>query len=300
MTYEEVFGIRDNPFCPNKPYEGVSPFLMAKLSSLPLQIHKAPRLKDLFSEDAGPFRDAIQDFQSLLQGYGYDPPGVGTESFVFLIRGPQGTGKTTLALWMVDWLASCLPPPGRWKIYDDWIHKDFVSAEAQASAFLALRDRILQETSETDYICVLLDNLLGGAEQQALNLYGDLFEKRVVAIFLITSDHVLLNKNWDNARFSPHAIYQTEDLSADNAVHYIRDRMKVFRAHGGNSPADLLYPFREDDIRSSLETGADETGRIVTLRQLNITLCNALREGVKLGPPGPPISLVQAYQRLVA
>src|SRR6266511_2124979 len=46
-------------------------------------------------------------------------PSAGTQSYIFLIAGPEGSGKTTLMSAMVEWLERCRPQSGEvWKRFD--------------------------------------------------------------------------------------------------------------------------------------------------------------------------------------
>ncbi|SRR5713226_8594716 len=300
--YETAFGLRDNPFCPTKPLRGMaSPRLMSNLSSFPLPVHREPLLLNLYCPKVGG-EEILKDFDSRMADAGYEPPEIGTQPLLTVILGPQGTGKTTFANVMTRRLLQCAVPAGsRWAIYDPWPNKEFNGKDAQIEAVVALQKQILDETKEPDYCCVLVDNLVAGAEQAALNLYGELSELRIVFVFLMTSDQVLLKKNWDNVRGGP-TVYQASELKPEDAVNYVVHRVNYFRVQGAPIPVDQeLFPFDPDDIRSALARQAfTETGQlrsIVTLRQLNNTLCRALAQARNVAKPGP-ILLARSFKEM--
>lgn len=302
--YEEAFFLRDNPFCPAKPLAGISsPLLMSNLSTQPLRIHMDEALMSLYCADVG--KANLDQFRESVSHDGYDPPGIGSTPFLSLILGPQGTGKTTLANAMVHHLKQCAPnAPGKWRVYDPWADREFDQSEQQVETMARLQAQVLNETTDKDYLCVLLDNLKSGAEQAAFNLYGELYRSRIVFVFLLSSDPPLLKKSWDNVRFGP-AIYQTSALQPDIAVGYIKHRVNTYRVEDCRVPLSPdIYPFDSKDIETSIKTKSiGELGQvqgIVTLRTLNTTLCRALKEGLKATPPSKlPISLAQSYHRMV-
>lgn len=301
-TYEKTFGLKDNPFCPARPLLGMArPRLMGNLSSFPLPVHREPVLLNLYCPNVGS-EEIMRDFDGRMANAGYDPPEIGTQPFLTVIQGPQGTGKTTFANVMVRNLTQCVVPSGgKWHIYDPWHNTEFFAKDAQIEAMQRLQKTILCETSEADYCCILIDNLINGVEQAALNMYGDLSELRIVFFFLMTSDQVLLRKNWDNVRGGP-TVYETSELKPEDAVNYVTHRITYFRVTGAQIPSNQdLFPFDGDDIRNSLARQAfAATGQlqsIVTLRQLNNTLCRALAQARNVAPP-QPILLAQSFREM--
>ena len=72
LSYEKAFALRDNPFRPTMPLEGVKNYaMMQQLDSLPLRIHMEPKLFRLYCEKAGPFESHIGEFQELIAEAGY-------------------------------------------------------------------------------------------------------------------------------------------------------------------------------------------------------------------------------------
>src|SRR5689334_11054199 len=110
-NYQDAFGLSDNPFCPTQALAGMHNLLaIQNLSSLPLRVHEEPLLMKLYCPIVGT-QDAVDNFKDMISDNGYEPPSVGTQSFLTVIRGPQGTGKTTLANVLVHHLKKCGSTP---------------------------------------------------------------------------------------------------------------------------------------------------------------------------------------------
>jgi replication-associated recombination protein RarA len=190
VSYENAFALRDNPFGPTRLLEGITkPSVMQSLESLPLRSHLEPKLLALYCGQAGPFDQHLSFFQHLIAtaGYNADPPSAGLKSLIFLIKGYQGTGKTTIANAMVHWLKKCKPVgSGEWHVFDPWPLKEFSSSREQIAEIDVLQNKIDQETSTGDYCCVLIDNLVSGADVRALDMFSKLIEDRIVFLFLLT------------------------------------------------------------------------------------------------------------------
>jgi hypothetical protein len=304
LTYEQAFGLRDNPFCPVKPLLGMTkPNLISNLSAEPLRVHEEPLLMTLHYEGLG--RQSLVQFKEMASEAGYAPPAIGTQSFLSIILGPQGTGKTTLANVLVHHLKQCTPgAPGVWRVYEPWANKQPDQSDGQIKDIADLPGKILGETTDQDYCCVLIDNLQSGAEQAAFNLYGTLFQRRIAFVFLVSSDPLLLKKKWDNVRYGP-ILCRTSEFQADNAIGYIQHRINIYRVPGVQIPSGPdIFPFDSQEIANSLTKKTfgprGEIQGIVTVRQLNNTLCWALRDARKaITPPAPAISLAQSYQKMV-
>ncbi len=103
MSYERAFALRDNPFGPTRPLSGIkNPALMQMLESRPLMVDVEPILFELYCLTCGPFEKHISEFKGLIATAGYaDRTSIGLSSFIFLILGHKGTGKTSLVHAMV-------------------------------------------------------------------------------------------------------------------------------------------------------------------------------------------------------
>jgi hypothetical protein len=176
--WRKAFGflVQDNPFNPSQPLDGMANAdLMLDLGAQALPIHREPKLGPLFCADAGGFAQSLQKFHHRVGVAGYrpgPPPSVGTQPFLILIGGPKGSGKTTLANVMVEWVSRCDPRGVHWDIYDPWSTRDFDTPESQIAALGPLEADI--KDKQPVHCCVLLDNLLTGVETAALNLYAQL------------------------------------------------------------------------------------------------------------------------------
>jgi hypothetical protein len=303
--WKKAFALNDNPFGPTSPLAGMAkPKLIVDLAGGPLPVHQEPKLLDLYCYAAGPLLPprggrkrqlVIDDFKGQLAIDGFAPDrGVGVRSFIFCIRGPKGTGKTTLANVMTEWLLRCQPPGGAWKVYDRWAAKEPRSAEEQLKELAALKAQISADAFP--YCCVLLDNLLRGAELPALGMYDELLAPHedepspmaCLCLFLMTSDPPLLGDPFDNIRQDV-MVYETNELTDEQAVAFVRSRIAYYRKA---APANLanypLFPFKESDIRANVIPAAPAAGapaarprrgsEIITLRQLSKLLHSALRQ----------------------
>ncbi len=144
-----------------------------------------------------------------------------------------------------------------------------------------LKGEIIAKAAPGSYCCIILDNLLVGAEMRALELFDDLLEANyIVFLFLLTGELSLLNKALTNSRHDLHR-FTTRDLTSRDALAFVKHRVELFREPKlpflEDSP---LFPFDEDDIREAVESGlirADQNGvGLVTLRQLNVILSRIL------------------------
>jgi hypothetical protein len=300
---KKAFVLTDYPFSPNQPLKGMShPLLIRSLISGPLQMHKDAVLEKLFVPDAGPFERHFNDFKDSIayKNYTDNPSSAGVEPFAFFIRGNEGTGKTTLVNRMISHLQKCLPEGSskKWKIFDTWGDIVF-TFDTQSAALAVLKCKINQQTTEEDYCCLVLDNLVAGLETAAINLFSEISKNRVVFLFLISSEEKLLNRNWDNFRV-PIIIYDTEDLKADQAVRYIQHRLDFYRVLDEDDegkrllPLYPMFPFDLDDIKTAMARQSDRNNQgIVTLRQLNSHLNKAMQQRLKKLPADYDILKIQ-------
>src|SRR5882724_9642416 len=120
-SYEQAFGLIDNPFSPKKLLKGVKHGLLMKSIYInPLRLDDDDGLMQLYVGNAGPFDLRFKEFRTKLNGEGYyhnaasDQSPVGINSFIFFVHGPIGTGKSTLINLMIRWLKGCIPPNGTW------------------------------------------------------------------------------------------------------------------------------------------------------------------------------------------
>ena len=105
-SHEKAFALRDNPFRPMRRIPGVTRVaFLASLETRPLRMDIEPALRHLYVPKLGLSDRHEAEFQHVIRSQGgYRPGSAGFQSFIFLISGYQGTGKTTLASAMIQWV----------------------------------------------------------------------------------------------------------------------------------------------------------------------------------------------------
>ena len=284
LNYHDAFALRDNPFGPTKLLVGITdPSVMQMLVSRPLRIHVEPRLETLYSPDAGPFAEFCRRFEVLIATAGYtaNPSVRGISSFILLIVGYQGTGKTTVTNVMIDMLKRCTPQGERpWHVFDPWPHRDFVTASEQGEEINRLEREITAQTGRGDYCCVLIDNLVSGADRHPLQMFDRLSVDRIVFLFMVTSDLNMLGRPHHNSRHHM-TVFETRELTPTSAVAFARHRTGAYRSVAlPPLTGHPLFPFDEVDLRDAVEARvfATETNGqgAITLRQLSVILNDVL------------------------
>jgi hypothetical protein len=285
-SYSQAFALNDNPFSPTKRLENVpldNAPLMTALVSQPLRIHKERALLELYCREAGPYGQLLQHFKNELNLEGFDdnPPSVGNFSYIFLIRGPQGTGKTSLANVMIDYVKRCTPAgEAPWQVYDEWPNHEFNDANEQIGMLQSLKAKIINDAPARS--CILVDNLIKGAETATFQIWDQLRSQRMVFFFLVTSDLDLIKQPLDNSKFDIKD-FSTRALLPDEAVAFVRHRLHYYRPKAPSSLANHpLFPFDEYDIREKVApkaalNAATIDNSMITLRQFGQTLNKALR-----------------------
>jgi hypothetical protein len=293
-SYENAFGLTDNPFSPKIVLPGVkSGLVMKSIYINPLRLDDDDGLMQLYVGDAGPFDLRYQEYSTKLQGEGYvhtnDPgkPLVGINSFIFFIHGPIGTGKSTLMNLMIRWLKLCQPPNGDWLAFKAQFNLRATEAQ-QMLELERLKDRIEKKAQPGDYCYAVLDNLTEGASETAFDLYKYFEEKFQLCMFVTTSDSELRQNTWSNWPL-PILPYQTSELGPDEAVAFVRSRVSVFRdpktvaalGHGS------LFPFEEQNIRAAVKTKTlayNSNTNIITIRQFSQALTTILERWLPTSP----------------
>jgi hypothetical protein len=287
-NYDKAFALRDNPFRPRKALKGVKNIsAMKDLDSLPLRVHKEPKLLALYCKKAGPFKSLLDQFKERIEQDGYcaKPPSIGINPIIFLIEGPQGTGKTTLANAMIYRIQKCSPNNIKWRVIDPWPDKEFLSNNEQIAEIVKLNDKLgAEEIIEGENWCILIDGLIAGAETKALEMYRELCQDRTVFLFLLTADPKIRKDYSFNSRYQLNPLI-TRQLTPDDAVAFTKCRINFYREKsklpflGNNS----LFPFDSDDIRDAVKSGAikgNEEGKI-TIRVLGVVLSKCINYRMK-------------------
>ena len=287
----EAFALTDNPFVPKNPIPGVeNPLAVNMLALEGLQILKEPGLLKFFCDQAGPFENLLNRFWQKMKiaGYRTNPPRLGITPWVILVRGPQGTGKTSLVHRMVHWLVECScgnlsaktwPQPG----------ENLPSAAKQQQSIEEFDQRMIAVTPPRKHCCFILEDLVEGAELGALKMFGHFISDRIVIMFLISSDPPIIGKDYAFTKY-PLVIYDTAEMTPDNAVAFARHRIGEFRsAQDGHLIKSFpLFPFAEPDIRAAVISQLREScngKNAVTLRTFNKILGEAIDEQLAALPP---------------
>jgi hypothetical protein len=261
MGYGESYALKYNPFSLQDALEDLRDDLAQDLVSAPLQIAEDNRLVDFYSneiyEPSAPTNHKLpfDYFTSSMTARGYlDGSGgqkaIGKGGRVILIRGPQGTGKTTLAHRMMSWLKSCGDGwhPVEWKAGNRnpeqqklWLDDDFVPKVTRQGA---------------GYFLCLVEDIQDDADDHLIDLYQELVSQitpRTLFLFITTDDGSLRRKTFGSFN-PPVLVCETTTLTADQAVAYCRTR--IVHARSDDAPAWIaqypLFPFTEDIVQKCL------------------------------------------------
>ena len=281
-SYIQAFALEDNPFAPTRPLPKVgNAAVMTNLDRKPLPIDVEPELKQLYCADAGPFCEHLKTFEETIEESGYDPStgARGMNSFVFLIQGPQGTGKSTLANLLVHTLKQCtIAEQKDWCVERPWApNVEFLSPEKQSDSIDACAEVLVKKTGPGDYCCVILDNMRADCIASALTLFDKIAADRFIFLFLTSSDLAVLDRPQQNDRHDI-IVLATSALTPEQAVSFLRHRVCLYRRAGVTDLTGYeMFPFTESDLRNAVRYRALEGTGIITLRQLGVILAERLR-----------------------
>jgi hypothetical protein len=281
LSYQDAFSLADNPFYPRRAkLLGVQdPIVMQTLVSRPLRVHEEASLLKLYSEEAGPFKEHVVKFLSTVSGFGYDPDNadLGSEPFIFLIKGSIGSGKTTLANVMVHHLKRANPKGDLLVVFDPWAEERFDIHTKQEAEIEKLEKRILDQLSKGKYCCVLIDNLVAGAEERAFQLYARLIKTNLTFLFLISGDADIRGKSYINTQYKIYP-FDTKELTPETAINFVRHRIHLYRSEEQFRLPELakynVFPFAEENIKRAVE--ARKLGATITIRTLSVILDGCL------------------------
>ncbi|MBC8029115.1 MAG: hypothetical protein H7Z16_03310 [Pyrinomonadaceae bacterium] len=323
--YRKAFALKDNPFSPLQPLDGLLDVTAQNdLANNPLLINLEPVLETMFSPDAGAFGTFMGNFQSFarMKGYREKPPGTGLSSFAFSIYGNEGTGKTSMAQYLISWLKQCKPKTGEWHIFDEWSLERMADPLKQIERINEVQSKIEKEISRGSYCCVVVDNLVpGGALDRAIEMFDQLTagrKKWIVFLFLLSNVNELFNElsGAGKRQITP---FRMLPLSADWAVSFVKHRIDAFRDSDVKVPwlaKYPLFPFSEKDISGAFASNKVlglVSGDSISLKQFAVILDRMISSRLQTLPADFDISevaekdvkthllpLSREYERLVA
>jgi hypothetical protein len=277
LSYQDAFSLADNPFYPRrKALLGVEdPVVMQTLVSRPLRIHEDRALIKLYVEEAGPFKENVEQFLNTISEFGYAPKDaeLGSEPFIFLIKGSIGSGKTTLANVMVYHLKKANPTGDRLVIFDPWAETRFNIHTEQETAINDLEKQILDHLSKGKYCCVMIDNLVAGAEDRAFQLYTKLIKTNLTYLFLISGDPEIRGKSLLQIPYKVFP-FDTKELDPVTAIKFVQHRIDFYRKDAELKLPSLgnysIFPFEKENIEKAV--AAKKLGGTITIRTLSVIL----------------------------
>lgn len=293
---KNAFALRDNPFRPVRLPKVLSDLkqddlgLCQSLETMPLRLDMAPALLKLFCPFQR-FEKYLKEFEKTIeQQGGYYQGDPGTQSLLFLIHGPQGSGKTTLSAAMIGRAKQYMSNGTRWHGFEP--NSQSKTTSEQIKELTELEERIRKDTQAWDYCYVLIENIVDGSEVAVLDFYDRICKDRFVFMFLQTNDNNPLARSSNNLKHTINR-YRTVSLTSKDASSFVRHRIKCFR--DPNSEDELktypqlqnypLFPFDEDDIKEVVETGVaaqaiNTESTTLTIRQFSIILSKAINDAL--------------------
>ena len=148
-----------------------------------------------------------------------------------MIRGPQGSGKTTLAN-VPD------PPPQAVRRRQVRLETLRVLPARRDARFRpsrkaqGVRRDVIEKLKPGEYGHILIDDLAAETWPPALQLYEEAVSAdRIIFLFLVSRDPTLLAKDQENSKVNIR-VYETAELRPKEAVAFVRRRVKPYRGPG--------------------------------------------------------------------
>jgi hypothetical protein len=302
--FDRLFGLTENPFRPVRRIGNAAPGAMNELDKRPLQVHRVPALKKLYVGTAGKFEEFVQSLEEEMEtnGYSKQQPEEAQGSLTFVVRGPSGAGKTTLANYLTMTVSSYqLPAPKRWEIVDYLSVTEFAQLATQRERVVSILKAFTDKVTDNNYGCVIIDNLEAGDEDYIQAKLGELAQSRTVIAFLIARGNSDFGKK---ASFSA-PTFGLDWLNQEEAVTFVETRLNAFRAQPPPAwvaqPQWTTFPFKNEDIRKAVilnffkENPNDESAPSTTsIRNLNTVLARSLwLEGKRRANDGVDVRTLQ-------
>jgi hypothetical protein len=257
------------------------------LSTKPLELYREPKLRDLYVPDAGPFATCLGVFKRKFIEAGFEAgQSAGTKPRICLITGPAGSGKTTLVNDMIAWLKSCpLDEGSSWWISPENAPPLAYGPAQQLDLLKQLRAEVDSRAGANDYVILVVDDLIEGGENAALQLWDELVaQSRTTILFMLAKQSALARSSLDDSRYDI-LPFSTRAITPDEALAFARSRFTTFR--DGPIPTWAakypIFPFDlaaiRDDVRLG-KLGSTSTPGAITLRTLARVLARGMSDRV--------------------
>lgn len=273
-----------NPFDPDN-LPGVGDFgdqywLLQDLMRQPLQVHVNPVLKQLVCSKNTTLLERFKE-DLARKKYTQNPSAVGRFSIIAGIYGPGGTGKSTLANLMIDYVKLCGVPATNWVIHERWRDTPEADPAAQKKEIEDLAAHLVGEPNGGLH-CIVLDNIAPSAIQAALTVWQDLRKRLRIILLMISSDVSVIDNKFRDSAFQINA-YPTTALTPEEALDFVKCRFDTFRPTPPDNIRDYpLFPFSREDILESVNTKDTLAGvsdrKLIVLRQWSTTLHSRLND----------------------
>ena len=278
MRYLQPFGLRDNPFWPQR-IDGVDRRLTDTLVTRPLRVDKSPQLVPLYVAKAGQFDQYENDFATRIDDAGFTSENdfVGLQSQAILVVGPEGTGKSTFINVLLRAITNGGCAGGGREPLRIPMQPDV------ATQVNTIRSRA-EESGERDSLCiVVIDRVRADALASLIDLYDELIESRLVVLLMESDDLQLIATGESHSTRIPLITYRTDWLTASHAQAFVLSRLAFFRdpQYVEHLAEVKAFPFDLEEIAGVgspmlAGTNGEESGRM-SFRNLSKLLAEALR-----------------------
>ena len=283
VRYLPLFGLNDNPFAPARLGEkGIERKYADNLVTRPLRLDGEPRLMELYVPDAGPFGEHLEEFESLLDEYGYSPMAreLGNQSLALMIAGPTGTGKSTLANRMLAHAFACLPESRT---------VDANRFSGGITDIAELRDLILDSASargQDEFFPVFVTEVCEPALRVLEEVYNALLETHLVLMVLESESREFVEERKHETSKIGIVPFDTCFLTAPCAEAYVAQRLEQFRDTEVKAlfATQKLFPFRDEDVAAVGPQNVNGDRGSLGIREFNFMLSKALRTAAKAAP----------------
>jgi hypothetical protein len=309
-------GLTDNPFDPRR-LSGNEPQYLGGLNCGPLRVDLCDALEPLYFADFPIASRYVTDWKDELAARGYEPGEIrSNSSFVKVIRGPRGSGKTTLAARLLRYLKTCgTPADPAWKPIDLTFPDSDITlpqtTEHEIDQLCREFGGALDGVGRGNWVCSLVDNV---TESSLGKVLAEFLKPRDFArVLVITSDQLKLLDGGDLHGY-PVVLdndYKLEAVEAEAAVAYAQSRVGYFRHkdYPDGTLCDQMFPLLPNAVRrwaAHDSNSGPAIGNPLVARVLNTMLTGKIDELFKLFrrspirdlPPPENVTLARLQQVL--